>query len=92
MIGPLIFSNPHNVNKDFCTGQQENGAQQQHSRGFKEISGPILEYGEKSRKIWRSFSLSPENIIIFSLIAYSLEFRSTAIDVASLRFIYYFDF
>ena len=43
-IGPLIFSNPHNVNKDFCTCQQENDAQQQqHSRGFEKISGAILE-------------------------------------------------
>ena len=49
-IGPLIFLNTNNVNKDFCTCQQENGAQQQHSSGFEKNSGPISEIWRKSRK------------------------------------------
>ena len=50
-ICPLFFSNPHNVNKIFCTCQQENeDQQQQHSRGFEKIIGPILEIWRKSRK------------------------------------------
>ena len=71
-IGPLIFSNPHNVNKDFCMCQQENDAQQQHSRGFEKLVNPILEIFRKCRKNLTNWNLLEKKISDFWILISTL--------------------